>query len=167
MSKGLSKLSYRRGVGAVLFNKWGLAFVGRRIDTQENAWQFPQGGIDRGENPRQAILRELQEEIGTNEVHVLAETRNWYSYDIPSSLVPYVWGGKFKGQKQRWFALRLIDQENAIDIAASSKPEFDAWKWVPLEEAPGMVIAFKRPLYERLVEEFSPIARELAKTAHE
>ena len=160
-ARRLAKLPYRRGVGAVLFNKAGLVFVARRIDTPGDAWQLPQGGIDRDEKPRAAVLRELAEEIGTADADVLAKTR-WLTYDLPPDLVGHVWGGRFRGQRQRWFALGFRGRDADIRLDATPHPEFDAWRWMPLDSLPSLAVPFKRSLYALLVTEFAPIAARLA-----
>lgn len=152
MSKAVDKLPYRQGVGLVLFNPAGLVFVGRRIDSGE-AWQFPQGGIDDGETPRQAALRELGEEIGTDKADIIAETPDWLSYDLPANLVGKVWGGKYRGQRQKWFALKFLGQDDDIDLDGPH-PEFDAWRWVRLADTPDLIVPFKRGIYHDVVAAF-------------
>ncbi|MEL0107327.1 MAG: RNA pyrophosphohydrolase [Rhodospirillales bacterium] len=156
----LKKLSYRPCVGAMVFNAGGKVWVGRRSDVEsdENAWQMPQGGIDEGETPYEAVIRECGEEMGTNNVELLAESSAWYTYDLPAELIGSVWKGKFRGQKQRWFALRFLGHENEIDIHTTKHSEFSDWRWADIEEIPNLIIAFKRPVYERVVEEFRPWA---------
>lgn len=151
-------LPYRRGVGAVLFNAQGLVFVGRRIDTPGDAWQLPQGGVDEGEKPREAVLRELAEEIGTANAKVLAKSREWYTYDLPADLVGKVWHGRYRGQKQRWFALRFLGQDSEIDLRAHDHPEFEDWRWTPIEALPSLAVAFKISLYTKLAAEFAALA---------
>lgn len=153
-----SGLPYRRGVGAVLFNSAGLVFAARRIDTPGDAWQLPQGGVDEGEKPRQAVLRELEEEIGTNNAEVLAKSRRWHTYELPDHLLGKVWGGRYRGQRQRWFALRFLGSDSEIDLAAHQHPEFDAWRWVPIAALPDLAVTFKRFLYVELVAEFRHLA---------
>ena len=145
---------YRKGVGAVLFNSDGMVFVARRIDTPFEAWQLPQGGVDRQEKPRHAVFRELKEEIGTDKAEVLAKSSRWLSYDLPDDIAKKVWRGKYGGQKQRWFALKFTGNASDIDLAASNHPEFDAWKWISIEDLPDLAIWFKRSLYEDIVSEF-------------
>lgn len=152
------RLPYRRGVGALLFNAQGEVLVARRIDTPGDAWQLPQGGVDRDEKPRQALFRELEEEIGTRNAVVIGKSRRWYRYDLPDAVAGKVWGGKYRGQKQRWFALRFLGKDSDIDLAASHSPEFDAWRWTPLESIPALAVSFKRDLYSALVAEFLPLA---------
>lgn len=146
-------LPYRRGVGALLFNAEGGVFVARRLDTRD-AWQLPQGGIHKGETPREAVFRELVEEIGTDRAEVIAKSRRWLRYDLPRELAGRVWNGRYRGQEQRWFALRFTGTEADIDLAAHDKPEFDAWRWSSLEDLPLLAVSFKRTLYRDLVEEF-------------
>jgi putative (di)nucleoside polyphosphate hydrolase len=159
MSANRRKLRYRKGVGAVLINSEGLVFVARRIDTPGDAWQLPQGGIDNSEKAREAVLRELAEEIGTAKAEIIAECKGWRRYDFPDELVGRVWGGKYRGQKQRWFALRFTGSDNDINLNADGHPEFDAWRWAPIEALPSLAVGFKRKLYENLVEEFRHLAR--------
>jgi putative (di)nucleoside polyphosphate hydrolase len=151
-----AELPYRRGVGALLFNDQGLVFVARRLDTLD-AWQLPQGGIHKGETPRQAVFRELVEEIGTDRAEVLATSKRWLRYDLPQELRGKVWNGRYRGQEQRWFALRFTGSDADIDLAAHGKPEFDAWRWGHFEDLPRLAVSFKRALYRDLVEEFRPV----------
>jgi len=149
-------VGYRRGVGVMLFNRAGLVFLGKRSDTEGGAWQMPQGGIDPGEEPRAAALRELEEEIGTANAEIVAETRNWLLYDLPDDLVGKVWGGKYRGQAQKWFAARFLGADAEVDLAKHHSPEFSEWKWAPLESLPGLIVGFKRDLYAALVAELGP-----------
>ncbi len=144
---------YRAGVGIVLLNDRGLVFVGRRVDTP-GAWQMPQGGIDRGETPREAAIRELAEETGTDKAELIAESRGWLSYDLPPAIAARVWRGRYRGQRQKWFVFRFTGSDADIDIA-SAHPEFDAWKWAPPGEIADQIVPFKRALYRALLEEFS------------
>ena len=144
---------YRPGTGVMLLDKSGLVFVARRIGTSD-AWQMPQGGIDKDENPLEAARRELKEEIGTNRALLLAESPNWHVYDFPPELQKSLWGGRFKGQAQKWFAMRFTGSERDIDLAAHT-PEFDAWKWVTADELPRLAVDFKRSLYRDLLAEFA------------
>ncbi len=152
--------AYRANVGAVLFNRDGLVFVARRADLAPSeadisGWQFPQGGIDGDETPRHAVLRELAEEIGTDRAEIIGEHPDWLTYDFPSDI--RLGGGKttFLGQRQRWFALRLLGADSDINLHREPTPEFNAWRWVPLHSVPAMVVGWKRPIYERLVEVFA------------
>lgn len=137
----------------MLFARDGRVFVGRRIDTPD-AWQLPQGGIDDGEDPRVAALRELEEEIGTANVRVMAEHPDWLVYDLPPHLAGRAWGGRWRGQAQRWFACRMLGEDSEIDIAGVDHPEFDAWRWVTIDEVPALAIEFKRTIYRALVDAF-------------
>jgi putative (di)nucleoside polyphosphate hydrolase len=149
---------YRRGVGVMLLNADKQVFVGARIDNSEDAWQMPQGGIDGNEAPRAAALRELEEEIGTANAMILAESKDWHAYDLPPHLVGRVWGGRFRGQRQKWFAARFMGKDSEIDIE-TAHPEFDAWQWVEIERLTGLIVPFKRKLYAALVDEFGHLAR--------
>ena len=153
----IARLPYRRGVGIMLLNRQGQVFVGRRSDTRAAAWQMPQGGIDEGEEPQEAALRELEEEVGTRRAEILAESARWYSYDLPPHLVPKVWGGRYRGQTQKWFAMRFLGEDSEINIA-TAHPEFVAWRWIALAELPGLIVPFKRPLYRDLLAEFGHLA---------
>jgi putative (di)nucleoside polyphosphate hydrolase len=141
------KPGYRAGVGIMLLNRAGRVFVARRIDMlMLPAWQMPQGGIDPGETPRQAALRELKEEIGTDKADILGESRMWLKYDLPVELADGIWGGRYRGQRQKWFAMRFMGNDADIDLA-TDHPEFDAWKWISPEQLPGIIVPFKRQLY--------------------
>jgi putative (di)nucleoside polyphosphate hydrolase len=163
-------LPYRPCVGIVVFNRDGLAFIGRRSDGPEHvdlshAWQMPQGGIDAGEEPWPAALRELHEETNIRSVERLGEIAEWLSYDIPPDLIGQAWNGRYRGQTQKWFAARFAGAESEIDIAhpgGAHQPEFSAWRWEPLHNIPELVVPFKRPVYERVVAEFGKFARASA-----
>lgn len=157
-------LPWRMGVGIALFNAAGLVFAARRIDTPGDAWQMPQGGIDKGESPRAAALRELEEEIGTAKAEIIGESRDWLTYDLPPDLQGRVWGGRYRGQKQKWFAMLFTGEDGDIDLTCHN-PEFSDWRWMELERLPALIVPFKRPLYEAVVAEFAPLARNLARTA--
>lgn len=146
-------LPYRLGVGILLLNSRREVFVAKRIDTQAEAWQMPQGGIDKGETPGEAALRELREETGTDKAKILAESADWYTYDLPEVLVPQVWGGKYRGQKQKWFAMRFTGTDADIDIN-TEHPEFSEWQWAPPATLPDLIVPFKRQLYTQLLVEF-------------
>ena len=138
---------YRPAVGIMLLNPAGKVFVARRTDMPRMpAWQMPQGGIDKGENPRQAALRELKEEIGTDKVEILGESRMWLKYDLPAELAGGIWGGRYRGQRQKWFAMRFTGNDTDIDLT-TKHPEFDAWKWIRPEQLPEIIVPFKRQLY--------------------
>jgi putative (di)nucleoside polyphosphate hydrolase len=159
-------LPYRPCVGVMVFNRAGNVFVGRRIDGPEHTdathvWQMPQGGIDPGEQPWPAALRELHEETNITSVERIGEIAEWLSYDIPREFVGQVWKGKYGGQTQKWFALRFLGNDDEIDIAhpaGAAAPEFAAWRWEPIANVAGLVVPFKRPVYERVVAEFAKYA---------
>ena len=161
------ELPYRPCVGVALFNPQGKVFIGRRIGLpvrfgETGVWQLPQGGIDEGETPEQAALRELAEEIGVRNVRVLGETPDWLHYDLPEHLMGKVWGGRYRGQKQKWFALEHLGDEREVNLnVPGHHPEFDLWRWEELERIPELVVPFKRHIYEELVRAFAPIAEEL------
>jgi putative (di)nucleoside polyphosphate hydrolase len=141
----------------MLLNAAGNVFVAKRIDMTSEAWQMPQGGIDEGEDPRTTALRELKEEIGTDRAIILAESADWYTYDLPDYLIPKIWGGKYRGQKQKWFVLRLDGDDSLINIE-TDHAEFSEWKWVPIETLPDIIVPFKHDLYAALVKEFGHLA---------
>ena len=151
--------TYRLCAGIMLINASGLVFVARRIDTPGEAWQMPQGGIDDGETPRQAALRELLEETGTDKAEIIAESRLWLDYDFPPGPAVKLWQGRYRGQRQKWFAMRFTGQDRDIDLATND-PEFDEWKWVPMDELPTHILPFKRYIYQQLVTEFRHLAVE-------
>ena len=157
-------LPYRPCVGVVLFNRQGLAWIGRRAERPDNEgaghwWQMPQGGIDKGEDPAAAALRELREETGARSVEIIGETPGWLRYDLPDELIGKAWGGKYRGQEQKWFAMRHLGDEAEIDISGiGHSPEFDAWRWERLERLPELVVPFKRGVYEQVVEAFRHLA---------
>ena len=150
-------LPYRPCVGIILFNRERKVFVARRIDTLAEAWQMPQGGIDEGENPEQAVFRELREEIGTDRARIIGESREWLSYELPDALIGKLWGGKFCGQEQKWFAMDFEGSDADINLQ-TEHPEFLEWKWVDFAEVPNLIVPFKRKLYEQLVAEFRHLA---------
>jgi len=157
-----SALPYRRGVGIMLLIGVGVVFVAQRIDMPSDAWQMPQGGIDADETPLAAAWREMQEEIGTRNAELLAESRDWHRYDLPAELLPLVWQGRFRGQEQKWFAFRFAGADAEIDIATDDA-EFSAWKWAPLATLPDLIVPFKRQLYADLVAEFGHLAQPSTK----
>ena len=163
----MSLSDYRPCVGIMLINRAGLVFIGRRKDKHlvehvdaEHEWQMPQGGIDEGETPLDACLRELREETGVRSASVLAEASEWFAYDLPDDVARKAWRGKYRGQRQKWFALRFEgdDAEINIDAPDGHKAEFDAWRWERMERLPALIIPFKRSVYERVVMEFSRYA---------
>jgi putative (di)nucleoside polyphosphate hydrolase len=145
-----SDLPYRPCVGIMLFNKNGQVFVGKRIDQTVEGWQMPQGGIDKGESPKQAALRELKEEVGTAKAEIIGEMEDWVTYDLPEHLIGVAFHGKYKGQKQKWFAMRFTGDDGDIDLTAH-EPEFSAFKWVDLKALPGLIVPFKRDTYKAVI----------------
>jgi len=148
------KPGYRPGVGIMLLNGVNEVFIAHRIDMPlVPAWQMPQGGIDEGETPRQAALRELKEEIGTDKAEILGQSRMWLTYEVPVELAAGLWGGRYRGQRQKWFAMRFTGSDADIDLA-TEHPEFDAWKWIAPERLPEVIVPFKRQLYIDVLVEF-------------
>jgi len=153
----IEKLPYRPCVGMMLINKAGEVFIAQRIDSIAEAWQMPQGGIDEGESPADAAMRELGEEVGTTNAVILAESRDWHNYDLPLNLVPKLWGGRFRGQRQKWFALRFKGSDSEINIE-TSEPEFTTWRWSPLDQLGGLIVPFKQKIYRQISKEFGHLA---------
>ena len=140
-----------------------VVFVGRRADTRPAAWQFPQGGIRSGEAPETAALRELAEETGTDRAFIVQAMDGWLTYDLPGDLRSRIWGGRYRGQAQKWFLARFAGEDGEIDIGAGDPPEFDAWRWMPLSDVAAQIVPFKRDVYAVLVAAFAArIARETA-----
>jgi putative (di)nucleoside polyphosphate hydrolase len=156
-------LPYRPNVGAVLFSQAGLVLVARRADLPNaegapGGWQLPQGGMDEGEDPAIAVLRELEEEIGTGQAAILAEHPEWLTYDLPPHLIGVSLGGRYRGQRQKWFALRFLGADTDIRLDLDPHPEFDAWRWARLSDLPAMAVPFKRGIYEVLARDFARFA---------
>ena len=151
----IAALPYRPCVGVMLINRAGLVFAAQRIDSAVPAWQMPQGGIDDGENPGLAALRELEEEISVPPALVapLAETRGWLAYDLPTEMVPHIWGGKYRGQRQRWFLMRYLGTDAQINLA-TAHPEFSEWRWIEATQMLEAIVPFKRAIYARVIDEF-------------
>ena len=152
---GVSQEKYRACVGLMVINKKKEFFTGQRLDFKSNAWQMPQGGINDGENAESAAFRELEEEtsIGKCDVQLIAESKNWIKYDLPSYLVPQLWNGKFKGQKQKWFLFSYLGQDKEINIE-TSEPEFSRWRWSSKEQLVKSIVPFKRDVYTTILDEF-------------
>jgi putative (di)nucleoside polyphosphate hydrolase len=152
----LDREGYRPNVGIIIANPRNEVFWGKRV--HEHAWQFPQGGIKHGESPEQAMFRELQEEVGLRREHVriLGRTKGWLRYEVPNQWVRREWRGSYRGQKQIWFLLRMVGRDSDVRLRATTKPEFDAWRWseywIPLEA----VIEFKRGVYQQALTELAP-----------
>jgi putative (di)nucleoside polyphosphate hydrolase len=150
-------LPYRPAVGVMLLNSEGLVFVGKRIDQTMQGWQMPQGGIDDGETPAEAAFREMEEEIGTRNAELLREYDDWLAYDLPSHLLGIGLHGRYRGQRQKWLAMRFRGEDKDINIA-TQEPEFAHWKWLAIEALPRMVVPFKRDTYAKVIAAFRDLA---------
>jgi putative (di)nucleoside polyphosphate hydrolase len=158
MSPKFRDLPYRRGVGIMLLNADREVFVGQRIDMPSDAWQMPQGGIDKGERPLDAAWREMLEETGTDKADLLGESRGWLRYDLPEDLAPLLWKGRYRGQEQKWFAFRFTGTDADLNID-TDHAEFSTWQWAPMAKLPDLIVPFKRQLYIDIVAEFGHLAR--------
>lgn len=156
--KPLHERPYRLGVGLMLLNDRGDIFVAQRIDSPGPAWQMPQGGIDDHEDPLEALHREVREEIGTDHFEILGQTPDWVTYDVPLDLADRLWGGQFRGQKQRWFCGRFLGKDADINLH-THHPEFNAWKWLPPQDLVATIVPFKRELYAFLIKAFAPFLK--------
>lgn len=154
MKTGIAEF-YRPNVGLMLIGAGRQVFVGRRLN-QPDAWQMPQGGVDKGETPVEAALRELGEEVGTTKALLLRESRDWVTYDVPPAMQPSHWNGRWRGQAQKWFALGFTGTDADIDLAAHHQ-EFDAWRWATARELTELIVPWKRPVYEAVVKEFADL----------
>ena len=170
MAEKQSRLPYRDSVGIMLFNRQGLVWVGRRMpkwqqDRSRHVWQMPQGGIYVGEKKKYAALRELMEEVGIDNVELLGKCNDLHSYDLPDELLGVALGGKYRGHKYKWFAMRFLGSDDDIDISDKGgyKAEFDDWRWVPIDEIPDLSFSFRRDVYEQVVKEFRQFAVAMPK----
>jgi putative (di)nucleoside polyphosphate hydrolase len=141
---------YRPCVGLMLLNKQGDIFIGNRADIPGDHWQMPQGGIDEGESPETAALREMKEEVGSDNAIILDQTNGWFSYDLPYHVSRRIWKGRYRGQKQKWFLLQFQGDDQDIDLT-THHPEFDEWKWVTMAQLPDLIVPFKRDVYDQVI----------------
>lgn len=154
-------LPYRDCVGAVLLNRAGRVFMGKRLPKRgemlTHHWQLPQGGVDDGETPETAARRELREETGVHSIELLREMQDWIAYDLPAEVRGRIWGGRYRGQRQRWFCFRFLGPDSEIDLAAHGHPEFAAWRWTAFEDLAKLVVPFKREAYRSIVAAFGDL----------
>jgi len=164
MTIDIEQLPYRPCAGIMLVNKDGMVFVGSRVDMPSDAWQMPQGGIDDGEEPVDAALRELYEETGVPAelARVVTQSAEWIPYDLPVSMIPRLWGGRYRGQTQMWFLIEFLGTDADIDLDVHHR-EFGAWRWASPEQLPDLIVKFKSDLYARILDEFRPALAELNK----
>ena len=146
----LKKLPLRLGVGAIVLNKENQVFVGKRKDNPIDKWQMPQGGVNEGENLVDAMKRELKEETGIQNIKILNEIDGWFEYELPNYLLGKIWRGKFRGQKQKWFIVKFLGNDEEINLE-KYKPEFIEWKWLDIENLPNVIVDFKKKVYEKLL----------------
>jgi len=152
-------LPYRRCVGCFIINKDNKVFVGQRSDTKVKAWQMPQGGIDDDESPLEAAVREVYEEAGISTIELVYESKRWHYYDLPQEFIPKLWGGLYRGQKQKWFLFRFVGEDAEININLEQQ-EFSKWRWVSLKLLPELAISFKKQIYKSVADEFSKALNE-------
>lgn len=154
----IAALPYRPCVGIMLINEDREVFTAQRLDSSANAWQMPQGGVDKGEDPRAAALRELEEETGVtpNLVTILGESEDWIPYDLPAALVPKLWKGRYKGQEQKWFLMQFHGLASDINIETEI-PEFSEWRWTPADQLVANIVPFKRDVYTRVLQAFQSL----------
>ena len=145
---------YRNSIGIMVINKDKNIFVGKRIDNNSNAWQMPQGGLDAGEDEDTAMFRELKEETGISDIEIISKSKKYLYYNLPYRLQKKFWGGKYLGQKQKWYLVRYLGDDSAININTESA-EFSEWKWIPKEELVKVIVSFKRKLYVDVTKEFA------------
>lgn len=153
----IARLPYRPCVGVMLMNAKGAVFVGQRMDRFTEAWQMPQGGVDKGEDPRDAAYRELWEETGVTAelVELVTETENWLPYDLPQDLVGKIWKGKYRGQEQKWYLMRFLGRDDQVNID-TEHPEFSKWRWQEADMLVEKIVPFKRDVYVQVLAEFAP-----------
>ena len=144
------KLPLRIGVGAIVLNKKNQVFVGKRKDNPVDKWQMPQGGVNEGEDLTSAMKRELNEETGIENIKILNEIDGWFEYELPNYLLGKIWKGKFRGQKQKWFIVKFLGNDEEINLE-KDKPEFIEWKWLDIENLPNVIVDFKKNVYEKLL----------------
>ena len=155
MNKNNDSSAFRLGVGIMLVNADKKVFVGQRVDVPDpEVWQMPQGGIDHPEDPETALWREMKEEVGSNLGEIIAESQEWYVYDLPPDFRPTFWGGQFQGQKLKWFLVKFLGEDKDINIQTQI-PEFTAWRWADFMELPDLIVPFKKDMYLKVAEEFS------------
>ena len=145
----MSQLPMRKGVGIIVLNKNNKVFVGKRKDNPVDKWQMPQGGIDNNETPINAMKRELAEETGITKIKILKEIENWLEYELPKNLLGKIWKGKFRGQRQKWFIVKFIGNENEINLK-TKHPEFIEWRWINYNLLPDVIVDFKKEVYLKL-----------------
>ena len=145
-----NELPLRLGVGIIVLNKENKVFVGKRRDNPTNKWQMPQGGVNRGENLVNAMKRELKEETSIRSIKILKELEGWTEYELPDYLLGKIWRGKYRGQKQKWFIVRFLGKDEEINLK-TSHPEFIEWQWLDIENLPGVIVHFKKKVYEKLL----------------
>lgn len=150
---------YRPNVGMVVVNRKGQVLLCRRIDVRFGGWQMPQGGIDEGEDPERAALRELREEIGTDNVDVLGQTKDWFKYEVPTGVARKTWPKEYVGQRQKWFLMRFMGDDTEIKVDGRHA-EFDSWSWVPPNRVVEFAVDFKRDTYEKVLTEFQPLLQQ-------
>ena len=144
------KLPLRIGVGAIVLNNKNQVFVGKRKDNPVDKWQMPQGGVNDGEDLTSAMKRELNEETGIQNIKILNEIDGWFEYELPNYLLGKIWRGKFRGQKQKWFIVKFLGNDEEINLE-KDKPEFIEWKWLDIENLPNVIVDFKKNVYEKLL----------------
>jgi putative (di)nucleoside polyphosphate hydrolase len=151
------KLPYRPCAGIMLLNQQGQVFVAKRIDTDVEAWQMPQGGIDVGEDAKGAAVRELEEETGIKNATIIAEFEDWLTYDLPDDLYGKVWKGRYGGQTMKWYVMRFHGNDSDVNIE-TEHAEFSTWKWANMADLPSLIVPFKKDIYKTLADKFAYLA---------